>query len=115
MLVMVLRHLPLAYVIRVGPVVTIRSSPVFVRADSISTVDIMLPSPNRLEWHSGFVRASRFQRSPFDLLRLVRTTCLHALGAMESCWQVFPVVGTSLDEAVICDNICKRIGPTEPA
>jgi len=65
-----------------GPAVTIRASPVFVRADSISTVDITWPSPNRLEWHSGFVRASRLQRSAFDLLRLPSTLDLLALGAM---------------------------------
>jgi len=53
-----------------------------VRADSIPTMDITRPSPNRLERHSAFVRASRFQRSPFDLLRLAPTICLHALGAM---------------------------------
>ena len=73
---------PSAHVICRGPAVTIRASPVSVRADSMSTVDITLPSPNRLEWHSGFVRAYRFQRSSFDLLRLVPTLLLSALGAM---------------------------------
>jgi len=65
-----------------GLAVTMRASPVFVRADSMSRRDTGHGSPNRLERHSGFVRASRFQRCSFDLLRLMPTTCLHPLAAM---------------------------------
>jgi hypothetical protein len=65
-----------------GLAVTVRASSVFVRADSSSPVVMVTGSPDLLERHSGFVRASRFQRCPFDLLRLTGTTCLHALVAM---------------------------------
>ena len=65
-----------------GPAVTVRASPVLVRADSISIMDITLPSPNRLERHSGFVRALGISKQGLDLLRLTRITCLHALAAM---------------------------------
>ena len=67
---------------RGGPAVTRRASPVFVRADSISTMDITLPSPNRLERHSGFVRARVISKPDLDLLRLVPSLHLPALGAM---------------------------------
>ena len=65
-----------------GPAVTSRASPVFVRADSITTMDITLPSPNRLERHSGFVRARVISKPDLDLLRLVPSLHLPALGAM---------------------------------
>jgi len=67
---------------RGGPAVTRRASPVFVRADSISTMDITLPSPNRLERHSAFVRPRGISKRGLDLLRLTPTTCLHVLAAM---------------------------------
>jgi hypothetical protein len=53
--------------------VTIQASPVSVRADSISTMDITLPRPNRLERHSGFVRAWVISKRALDLLRLPST------------------------------------------
>ena len=67
---------------RGGPAVTRRASPVFVRADSISTMDITLPSPNRPGCLSACVRARVISKRGLDLLRLVPTTLLHPLGAM---------------------------------
>lgn len=67
---------------RGGPAVTRRASPVFVRADSITTMDITLPSPNRLERHSGFVRALGDSKPGLDLLRLPSSLHLPTLGAM---------------------------------
>jgi len=67
---------------RGGPAVTRRASPVFVRADSISTMDITLPSPNRPGCLSAFVRASCISKPGLDLLRLTRTTRLHLLADM---------------------------------
>jgi hypothetical protein len=71
-----------ADVMGAGLAVPLRADPVFVRADSSSTVDMITGSPDLPERHSGFVRASRFQRSAFDLLRLPSTPVSHALGAM---------------------------------
>jgi hypothetical protein len=65
-----------------GPAVTIRVSLVFVRADSSSPVVMVTGSPDLPERHSGFVRASRFQRSAFDLLRLPSSLRLSAPCAM---------------------------------
>jgi hypothetical protein len=65
-----------------GLAVTMRADSVFVRADSSSPVAMVTGSPDLPECHSGFVRASRFQRSAFDLLRLSSTPRSHALGAM---------------------------------
>ena len=65
---------------------TVRASPVFVRADSISTVDIVPPA--RIG-SNGFGLRSSFplSRCPFDLLRLVRTACFDPLGTMQGGFQ----------------------------
>jgi hypothetical protein len=71
-----------ADVMAAGLAVTIRADPVFVRADSSSTVDMIPGSPDLLERHSSFVRASRFQRHRFDILCLPQNPVSPALGAM---------------------------------
>ena len=67
---------------RGGPAVTRRASPVFVRADSISTIAITLPSPNRPGCLSAIVRARVISKRGLDLLRLRPSLPLPALGAM---------------------------------
>jgi hypothetical protein len=47
-------------------------------------VDITWPSPNRLERHSGFVRARVISKPGLDLLRLAPTPRFHAPGAMSA-------------------------------
>jgi hypothetical protein len=69
-------------VICAGPALTIRADPVFVRADSSSTVDMIPGSPDLLERHSSFVRAARFQSHPFDILCLPSTTFPYIQGGM---------------------------------
>jgi hypothetical protein len=65
-----------------GPAVTIPASSVFVRADSSSTMDITLPSPNRPGGHSAFVRPRGISKPGLDLLRLPSFLHFPALGAM---------------------------------
>jgi hypothetical protein len=61
-----------------GLAVTVRASSVFVRADSGSPWDMVAEAricPN-------VIRAFRFQRTAFDLLRLPSTPVSHVLGTM---------------------------------
>jgi len=67
---------------RGGPAVTRRASPVFVRGDSISTMDTVLPSPNRPGCLSAFVRPRVVSKRGLDLLRLLPSLHLPALDAM---------------------------------
>jgi len=67
---------------RGGPAVTSRASPVLVRADSISIMDTVLPSPNRPGCHSAFVRPRAISKQALDLLRLGRTAWPHRAGGM---------------------------------
>ena len=53
-----------------------------IRADSMSRRDTAHGSPNRLECHSGFVRALGISKRGLDLLRLLPSLDLPALGAM---------------------------------
>jgi hypothetical protein len=71
-----------ADVMGAGLAVTVQADPVFVQADSSSTVDRPREARTKLERHSGFVPSRFSQRCPFDLLRLPSTPLLHALGAM---------------------------------
>ena len=61
---------------------TSRASSVSIRADSISRRRTDHASSNLLERHSGFVRSLVISKRGLDLLRLTRTTSLHAPGAM---------------------------------
>jgi hypothetical protein len=100
------RHGRCRTVVGSGPAVTIRASPVFVRADSSSHHG---PAPEARICSNG-IRAS-FELPVFKGLPLTYCVSLHPsiFPPWVPCnfrWHLFPVVGTSRDGVRICGNIC---------